>query len=88
MTLAAPKLSLKIAGYTHPDPPKKQALGALEISVMTGEILSILGPSGCGKTTLLRVLAGLIPLPTGSAEKEGVPYLDFIQIKLHSTTPL
>ena len=31
----------------------------LELSVKSGEIISIFGPSGCGKTTLLRMIAGL-----------------------------
>jgi len=31
----------------------------VNLSVRTGEFLSILGPSGCGKSTLLRIIAGL-----------------------------
>lgn len=36
-----------------------QALEAIDLSVATGEFLSLLGPSGCGKSTLLRLIAGL-----------------------------
>jgi putative spermidine/putrescine transport system ATP-binding protein len=34
------------------------ALKALELSVASGEFVSLLGPSGCGKTTALRIVAG------------------------------
>ena len=34
------------------------ALDGIDISVASGEFLSLLGPSGCGKTTALRLVAG------------------------------
>ncbi len=40
----------------------------LNLEVHPGEFLAILGPNGAGKTTLLRVLLGLLPLTSGSAE--------------------
>ena len=36
-----------------------RAVDELQLSIESGEFVSILGPSGCGKTTLLRMLAGL-----------------------------
>jgi putative spermidine/putrescine transport system ATP-binding protein len=36
------------------------------IDVAEGEFLVLLGPSGCGKTTTLRMIAGFIPLTSGS----------------------
>src|SRR5262245_35920005 len=36
------------------------AVRDLNLTVGTGEFLSLLGPSGCGKTTTLRLLAGFI----------------------------
>src|ERR1700689_911419 len=35
------------------------ALSDVELSIGSGEFLSLLGPSGCGKSTLLRLIAGL-----------------------------
>ena len=49
---------------TFPDGTK--ALLPTELTVKTGEIVSLLGPSGCGKTTLLRIIAGLETSNTGS----------------------
>ena len=43
----------------------------LDLPVRRGEILALLGPSGCGKTTLLRAVAGLIPLDAGSVHWAG-----------------
>jgi NitT/TauT family transport system ATP-binding protein len=38
----------------------------MNFTVQSGEFISLLGPSGCGKSTLLRVLAGLIPVSSGT----------------------
>jgi NitT/TauT family transport system ATP-binding protein len=42
-----------------------QALVDIDISVKAGEFLSLIGPSGCGKTTLLKCIAGLVPVDAG-----------------------
>jgi heme ABC exporter ATP-binding subunit CcmA len=47
------------------------ALAGADLSVETGEILLLAGPNGAGKTTLLRLLAGLVPLRSGSATVMG-----------------
>jgi ABC-type Fe3+/spermidine/putrescine transport system ATPase subunit len=41
------------------------ALDGVSIEFASGGLTAILGPSGCGKTTLLRSLAGFIPLSAG-----------------------
>ena len=43
-----------------------KALLPTDLTVSTGEIVSLLGPSGCGKTTLLRIIAGLENPDAGS----------------------
>lgn len=35
------------------------ALGGVDLTVRSGELVALLGPSGSGKTTLLRIIAGL-----------------------------
>lgn len=41
------------------------------LSVERGEFVSLLGPSGCGKTTTLQMIAGFIPVTSGSIALDG-----------------
>src|SRR5690625_749820 len=45
---------------------KVRAINGLSITVASGDFLVLLGPSGCGKTTLLRAMAGLETIESGS----------------------
>jgi NitT/TauT family transport system ATP-binding protein len=44
------------------------ALKGLDLAVREGEFVSLLGPSGCGKSTVLRLIAGLGDLTSGTIE--------------------
>ena len=41
----------------------------LNLSIATGQFLTIVGPSGCGKSTLLRLIAGLQSPTSGTLER-------------------
>jgi NitT/TauT family transport system ATP-binding protein len=49
------------------------ALEALNLSVDSGEFVSIVGPSGCGKSTFLKIAAGLLGATNGQLELYGEP---------------
>lgn len=49
------------------------ALGPLDLSVRTGEFVSLLGPSGCGKSTALRLIANLGDPTTGHVRASQSP---------------
>ena len=48
-----------------------QALDGISFSASQGQLVTLLGPSGCGKTTLLKAIAGFIPLDSGVIEIGG-----------------
>jgi len=58
------------------------ALQNVTLSVEKGEWISILGPSGSGKTTLLNVIAGLLPLTSGSIQVDGGDLSEYGQDEL------
>ena len=44
----------------------------VELAVAAGELVAVLGPNGAGKISLLRALAGLLPLRTGCVMLDGI----------------
>lgn len=48
------------------------ALDGVDLIIQTQEFVCLLGPSGCGKTTILKSIAGLIPLDGGEVCIDGV----------------
>ena len=54
----------------------RASLGAftldVELPVAAGELVAVLGPNGAGKTSLLRALAGLLPLSAGRVTLDGL----------------
>lgn len=48
-----------------------QVLHGVDLSVSTGEIVSIIGPNGCGKSTLLKSIMGYVPWSKGEMRLEG-----------------
>jgi ABC-type multidrug transport system fused ATPase/permease subunit len=47
------------------------ALDRLDFAIDAGQFVSVVGPSGCGKSTLLLMLAGLIPVTSGTIRLNG-----------------
>jgi len=47
------------------------ALSNIDLTVKSGEFVSIVGPSGCGKSTILRLVSGLLSPTIGTIELSG-----------------
>jgi ABC-type Fe3+/spermidine/putrescine transport system ATPase subunit len=56
-----------VVGYGGDEP----VLNELSLDVAPAELVALLGSSGCGKTTLLRAVAGFVPVSSGSIRVGG-----------------
>jgi iron(III) transport system ATP-binding protein len=43
----------------------RRVIDGLSVAIEPGSVFTLLGPSGCGKTTLLRAIAGFVPVAAG-----------------------
>lgn len=48
----------------------------VDLTVGSGEVVALVGPSGAGKTSVLRAIAGLMPLTTGRVSVDGTVFED------------
>jgi len=54
----------------HGFPETGEVVSELDLTIESGEFISLLGPSGCGKSTLLRIIAGLLEPERGKIHVE------------------
>lgn len=47
---------------------RQRILDGMSFQVQQGEKFAIIGPSGCGKTTLLKAIAGFLPISSGKLQ--------------------
>ena len=52
---------------------KLTVLEAVSLTVREGELVALVGPNGAGKSSVIRALAGLLPLGAGTASTMGQP---------------
>ena len=74
----APALELTGAAFPFGDgdrrdgePAARDGLTGVDLAVAQGERLVLVGPSGVGKTTLLKGIAGLVPMRAGRVRVQG-----------------
>ena len=66
-----PLVSLQSAGKIYDT--GTVALAGFDLEVRRGEFLTLLGPSGCGKSTVLRLIAGLDEVTSGTLTRGFAP---------------
>jgi NitT/TauT family transport system ATP-binding protein len=65
---AAPRALVVLRGVEKRFGTGTLALRGVDLTIETGDFVSLLGPSGCGKSTLLRIIAGLIAPSAGTLD--------------------
>lgn len=63
--------------YPEKNGGKHRALNHIELCIDDGEIAVIIGKSGCGKTSLLKAIAGLLPIEEGNIRLNGIDITDY-----------
>ena len=66
-------VEMRSLDFAYPDSPRVPVLQDINLKVLSREKIGIVGPSGGGKSTLLKLLLGYYPLPSGTLLVDGVP---------------
>ena len=62
-----------------------KAVNGIDLTLHSGENISLVGESGCGKTTLARIILKLLPLDSGSIVFDGQDITNFSNQQLRET---
>lgn len=65
-------LILQGAAYAHPD--KNLLFTDINLAINRGDKIALIGDNGTGKSTLLKIMAGILPLSTGVMLADSKPY--------------
>ncbi|MGC2485035.1 MAG: sn-glycerol-3-phosphate ABC transporter ATP-binding protein UgpC [Acidimicrobiales bacterium] len=63
--------SINLEGVSKVYPNGYEAIRGLDLNIDDGELMVVVGPSGCGKTTVLRMVAGLESVTSGTVRIGG-----------------
>jgi NitT/TauT family transport system ATP-binding protein len=66
--------AVRLTGVTKIFANGVHALGPIDLTIASGEFVSLLGPSGCGKSTALRLIAGLTLPSSGHVQLSAVSH--------------
>ena len=66
MSEVATQSGIDLAGVSKVFAGNVTAVDDVSLEIQSGEFMVLVGPSGCGKTTLMRMIAGLESVTTGS----------------------
>ncbi|NLA39342.1 MAG: ABC transporter ATP-binding protein [Methanomicrobiales archaeon] len=69
--MGAVKIQNLSKAFPKEDGTSTRALEGVTLDISDEEFICLVGPSGCGKTTLLRIIAGLETLTSGSVTIDG-----------------
>jgi NitT/TauT family transport system ATP-binding protein len=72
MTEAREVPHIHLRGVTKRYGTAEPVLENIDLTVRKGEFVSIIGPSGCGKSTILKLVAGLAPVTSGTLLVDGM----------------
>ena len=63
------------------------AVKEVSLTVADGEFMVLLGPSGCGKSSILRMIAGLEPISSGTVSASITTARGTLRQQLQEATP-
>lgn len=70
-------------GFRRPEPRRVEAVRRVSFELHQGEALGLIGPNGSGKSSLLRAVAGLMPVRSGRIRARSEPVLLGVGAALH-----
>ena len=65
------QLIVERLSHTYRSGQSVEVLQDISFQTGSGHFLAIVGPSGCGKTTLLKLMAGALPVQSGAVSRRG-----------------